>query len=517
MPTDSLTSGPTPADETPTATSADPQVTRGVAQRGAITLLGTLVGGVLMFGNEILAARFLGLTLYGCYALAIVFARIGEEVSMFGFGVGVLHFVPIYLRKDDKPRLVGAILLGMAFPVVIGALLVAAMWFAAPFLAEHVLHEPDAVSILRLFAFAIPFIGLSEINGRITRGFGHAIYHVAVREVIPRVAYFVLLLALVLLGANRLWIAAAYGLPYVLSSAVGVLSILKLTGPEAWKVRPIIPFREMYSYSIASYVSVLLALVMGATDYVLIGVLGTPEEAGLYRGALQYANTLVVLIHAFAASTVHLYPVLIKEGRREELDRVYRTASKSVNILAGPLCALIALNHLDFLGLLGDQFPAAGGALLVLLAANLIRSSTGIAPYVLLVSGRQRVETMNVIVGIAVTILLDLWLIPRYGIMGAAVTTLVSNAVLAALRITQLRRFWSLRTLTVDTLGPIVVSAVVGGVVWGLSTVSGVGDGAGPVWLAIRFAAGGLLFLLGMAAYVRFSPRLGGAHSGSVG
>jgi O-antigen/teichoic acid export membrane protein len=505
-------------DELPEAPVAEESLaTSGVNQRGAITLVGTLVGAALMFGNEILAARFLGLTLYGCYALAVVIARIGEEVSMFGFGISVLHFVPVYLRNGDRPRLFGAILLGMAFPLVIGIALIGVMWFAAPAIADYVLHEPRGVPYLRLFAVAIPLIGVSEILGRITRGFGHAIYHVAIREVVPRVVYFALLLGLVLSDSYRVWIGLAFIASYFCACIVGILSTVKLTGRELWTTKPVIPFREMYAYSIWSYATVLLALVMGATDYVMIGVLGTSDEAGLYRGSLQYANTLILIIHAFAAGTIHLYPVLIKEKRQKELEQVYATASTSINYLAAFLFVMIVLNRTDLLLLLGDQFAVAAPALFVLLVANLVRSCTGLAPYVLLVTGHQRLEMLNAAVGIASTILLNLWLIPLYGIMGAAVTTLVTNIILAVLRTIQLKSYFQLNTLNWRWLAPILIACGLGAAIVVLTHMLGIADGSGMMAFAIRIPLSVVMLAAGLIAAAKLLEKSPNPQLGSEG
>lgn len=488
----------------------------GVNQRGAITLLGTVVGAGLMFGNEILAARFLGLTLYGCYALAVVIARIGEEVAMFGFGVSVLHFVPVYLRNNDRARLLGTIILGTVFPLVIGIALILLMWVASPFIADYVLHEARAIPYLRYFAIAIPLIAVSEVLGRITRGYGHAIYHVLIREVVPRVVYFVCLLGLVLADAYRVWIAMAFIASYACACFVGVASVAKLSGRELWQTKPQIPFREMYAYSILSYVTVLLSLVMGATDYVMIGVLGTIDEAGLYRGSLQYANTLVLIVHAFAAGTVHLYPVLIKEKRQAELEDVYRIATKSINYLAAFLFIVIAVNRNDLLLLLGDQFDAAATALLILLVANLVRSCTGLAPYVLLVSGHQRVEMFNAAVGIVSTILFNLWLIPAYGIVGAAITTLITNTILAVLRTVELWHYFRLRTITWPWLTPVAAALALGAVFVVAAQALGIPDGSGIAAFAIRCPLSVLVIAAGLFAVDRFLPK-NGNQVGSVG
>jgi O-antigen/teichoic acid export membrane protein len=440
----------------------EPSVTHGATRRGTITLAGTIIGGALMFLNEILAARFLGLATYGCYALAIVFARIGEEVAMFGFGIGLLHFIPVYLRRGDKAHLLGAILLSMAFPLVVGGALVLAVWLVPPAWAMRLLHEPNTVPYLRYFAFVIPLMGVAEILGRITRAYGHAIYHVAVREVIPRLCFFVFLLVLILAGAPGLWIAAAFVASYLIASLCGLLSVASLAGRDLWHVKPKIPLRQMYAYSISSYVTVLLFLVAGSIDYVMIGMMRASEDAGLYRAAWNYSSILIVINNAFAGSMVHLYPVLVQESRFEELNQAYQKATRLIYILATPAFVVIALNAADLLALMGDQFTAATATLLLLLVANLFRSYTGIAPLLLLVSGRQKVEMANGVISIAFNVVMNLLLIPTYGIWGAAITAAVTSFLLGVLRIWEVKRYFTLSTVTPELVKTVTVCFALG-------------------------------------------------------
>ncbi len=440
----------------------EPSVTDGATRRGTITLAGTIIGGALMFLNEILAARFLGLATYGCYALAIVFARIGEEVAMFGFGIGLLHFIPVYLRRGDKAQLLGAILLSMAFPLFVGGALVLAVWLVPSELAIRVLHEPNVVPYLRYFAFVIPLMGLTEILGRITRAYGHAIYHVAVRDVIPRVCFFVFLLVLIQAGAPGLWIAAAFIAAYFLASLSGILSVVSLAGHDLWDVKPKIPLRQMYAYSISSYFTLLLFLVAGSVDYVMIGMMRTSEDAGLYRAAWNYSSILIVINNAFASSMVHLYPVLVQESRLEELNHAYQKATRLIYLLVTPAFVVIMLNGADLLALMGDQFTAATATLLLLLVANLLRSYTGIAPLLLMVSGRQRVEMVNGVISIAFNVVMNLLLIPRYGIWGAAITAVVTSFLLGVLRIWEVKRYFTLSTVTPELVKTVSVCFALG-------------------------------------------------------
>ena len=57
---------------------------RGFIGNAGITLIGAVAGAVLTTGNEVLAARFLGVSAYGLYALTLMLAKSGEIIAAFG-------------------------------------------------------------------------------------------------------------------------------------------------------------------------------------------------------------------------------------------------------------------------------------------------------------------------------------------------------------------------------------------------------------------------------------------------
>src|SRR5690348_942341 len=90
----------------PRLTSGDP----AVLERAGISLTGLFVGGILVLINEALIANYLGIQIYGFYALAAMFARVGAILSTFGLPLAVLHYVPIHLSQRDHSRAIGTVI-----------------------------------------------------------------------------------------------------------------------------------------------------------------------------------------------------------------------------------------------------------------------------------------------------------------------------------------------------------------------------------------------------------------------
>ncbi len=469
--------------------------TGGIGQRGGITLVGAVLGGVLVLANEIFAARFLGVETYGLYALGMTFARTGEVIALFGLHIAVLHFVPIH-RSDGRLDRVGGTILGAAIlPLAGSALLVAGVWVLAPAFAEGVLGEPAATPFLRAFVLAIPLLASCEISGAVSRGFGRALPYVLVRNLIPPGVYAVGIAALAWSGADGLWIAAAFAGAHGVALGVGALAVARVTGPKVWRHRPRPAFRTLSRYSAPIFVNTLLFAVLATTDIVMLGGLQGPEEVGVYRGCLQLVAFFPMVIIAFTAAVSHILPVQVKQGRRAELDRTYGTVTRWTSSIAMAGVVLIALNRVDLLSLLGERFEAGSVALGVLLGSMLIRSFAGTGAVLLVLSGRQRLETFNSAVGVGLNVLLNLWLIPRYSIVGAAAATLGAHLAMNALRVIQIRRSLGIEPLRTRMLGLLAAGTATLALASAVAHGLGLEDGGGLAGLAVRLPATALLLV----------------------
>ncbi|MFQ5640708.1 MAG: polysaccharide biosynthesis C-terminal domain-containing protein, partial [bacterium] len=80
-------------------------------------------------------------------------------------------------------------------------------------------------------------------------------------------------------------------------------------------------------------------------------------------------------------------------------------------------------------------------ALYFLVFGELINAGAGSVGYMLMMTGRPKMNLINAIILCLMTLGLGLWLIPQYGILGAALTTAVSVAIINILRLIEVYYF----------------------------------------------------------------------------
>jgi len=477
----------------------------GFVGNTSVTLVGLAAGAVLSMVNEVLAARFLGVTSYGLYALAMMAARVGEKIAVFGVPVSVLHYLPVYLSRDERRHALGTVVGGIPLSLGLGLVLAFGLWMGADWIATHVLGQPEAAHFLRILGFAIPLMALIDLLGEITRGFGRALPYVVLRNLVPQLCSMAVLIWLFLSRGSQIGVAYAQIFGLGLGVVVGIGFVLHLVRTRIGPLRPILQLRRLYGYAAPIVLNTMVSLAMVWTDLFLLGVLTDASTVGTYRGCMQITLVFDLIWTAFSSATATLYTVLIADGRRAQLQETYTAAGRLASLAAIPLLLLIMVNGGDILGLLGPAFAVGALPLFILACGQFFKLAFGAASIVLNVGGRQSLEAGNVALAAGVNLILNLMLIPVFGLLGAALATATSLTGLGLLRCVQIRRVWGLHTLDRALPWALLVTVPPALAIWAASVAIGLGPGSGSIALVLRIAAmsvvtGGALWFFALTA-----------------
>ena len=466
---------------------------RGFIGNSGITLVGLALGAVLSMINEVLAARFLGVASYGLYALAMMVARIGEKMAVFGVPVSVLHYLPVHLSRGDRRHALGTVLGGIPLLLGLGFSLAFGLWLSADWIATRVFGQPDAAPFIAVLAFAIPLMALIDLLGEITRGFGRALPYVVLRNLVPQLCMLAVLLWLWYASGPPIGVAFAQLGGLVVGVAAAILFVLQMVRTRIGPITPILQLRRLYGYALPIVLNTMVSLSMVWTDLFLLGMFTDASTVGVYRGCMQITLLFELIWTALSSATATLYTVLIADDRPQQLQETYTAAGRLATLLATPLLLVIMVNGGDLLGLLGPGFVVGALPLFVLACGHYVKLAFGAASIVLNVGGRQSLEAGNVALAAAVNLVLNLLLIPAFGLLGAALATATSLIGLALLRCVQVRRAFALYSYDAALLRILLLTVPLVLAIWAITIPLGIGPGTGPIALVLRLFAMGVM------------------------
>lgn len=174
----------------------------------------------------------------------------------------------------------------------------------------------------------------------------------------------------------------------------------------------------------------LLTTINTNLDQVMLGLLRTETEVGWYAAA--YRVLMAATIPWQIVHQAFLPSLSSAVGDREIMRARARPFATTLYALGFPIAAGGALLASDIVTIFGSGYAPAGVPLVILMvsmAPMYIRIVFGVS---LVAWDRQRAYTAVLAVGAALNVGLNIALIPRYGMTGAAVATLATEGVVAA-------------------------------------------------------------------------------------
>lgn len=463
----------------------------------AVTLIGSGLGAALTVINEALAAHAIGPDGYGLYAIGMMFAKIGEILAVFGLPLAILHYLPVHLSRSDSRLALGTILGGAGLPLLLGLAFAASLWASAGWIARAVFADPDAAMYIAILGLAIPALTVADLLGNVARGFGRPVTYVLIRNVIPPLIYMVALVHILNTGAagailNSGAAGAAVAKSYWAATACGALAGIVVVGNMIWRriglVRPEFQLRSLYAYATPVILNSVFALAIVWTDLLLLGIFTEPATVGMYRACMQAAIAFDLIWNACSAATAPLYSVLVVGGNWERLQQIYGTAIRVAVLLTLPLYAIVFVNAADILGLLHPDFRAAAMALTILAAGHAVKTSFGAASVLLVVGGQPLREARNGALAAVLNLGLNLALIPRFGLLGAATATATTLTAISLLRCWQVRRAFGIVSFDRSIPRAVVANCLVALSIAAGAAALGVGPGNGPGAFVARLA-----------------------------
>jgi O-antigen/teichoic acid export membrane protein len=154
---------------------------------------------------------------------------------------------------------------------------------------------------------------------------------------------------------------------------------------------------------------------------------------------------------------------LLERHDHDRLQSVLWTATRWTVLLAAPILVLLALEGGDVLRLLHLPSDAGALAISVLATAFLVDAVTGPIGHVLTMSGRSGLNFTNAAVALAANVALNLLLIPKLGLVGAALSWALVIVAVNVARTLQVRAQLGIGPLTSSLWRPLAATAVAAG------------------------------------------------------
>lgn len=232
---------------------------------------------------------------------------------------------------------------------------------------------------------------------------------------------------------------------YVIYGAITILAASASNLLNFYNLRKYIFFKAFPDYSLKPHLKPVLIffattcaiVIYTQLNTVILGLMKTNADVGLYDSAMKIKNILVSIVTALGAVLLPRASYYVKQGLFEEFGRISSKAVHFVCLLALPLITyftMFATNGIHFLS--GERFDGAILPMQIILPTIFLIGLTNIIGIQILVPlGKEKEVFYSVVGGGVVDLAACLFLIPGYAVIGAAISNLLAELTVFVLQI----------------------------------------------------------------------------------
>jgi len=435
---------------------------RKIAKGAGFVFIGTLIGRTFGYGTRIIIARFLGASDYGLISLGFAALTMAAALAAIGLPAGITRYVSFYKGKEDEGRIKGTILSAIKMNLPISIIFSLLLFFGAGWISVHVFHDANLTPVLKIFSIGVPFLVLAQNLLSVTVGFQEMKYYVYIQFIFQEPLKLGAIVTLVALGFGVIGVAWGWVLAIILMPFLAFYFLEKKVFPIFnTKIKAIPMDRELFSFSWPLIFVAIAGIVMGFTDTLMVGYFCTSYEVGIYNAALPTAMLIRMPSLALASIFMPVITELYSRGKYDDLRDTYSAVIKWILSLAFPAFLLMALFSDDIIKILfGAEYVAGAGALAILAFGFFISTILARASSILSAFGRTKIIMVVSFAAAAANLCLNLYLIPIFGIKGAAMATASSLIFLGVLYFIFAYRISKMQPFKLNHIKP-VFSAIV--------------------------------------------------------
>lgn len=386
-----------------------------------------VIGVGLFFGLTLFITNYFDDSLVGTYDLSRALLFIAGSICLLGMNESIIYYSGV-LSANDAMGNIRQIYRKMVLLVTVTSVAAVVLILLLPNAwIDGLFDKPVHQVVIKTF-FGLWFYAITMLNIEVYR----AIKRITISELYRNIGRFLFFL----IGAvyiSRMGTQDAlidvFLLNFVLLALVSSAHVWylfrklpKTNGFDVGRMKEIL--RRSYPMSI----SLICFLIMQSTDVLVLGRYMDLSDVAYYSVAVKLTMIVALVLSSVNAVFAPKISELFALGDQAQLRSQIRSATRLIFVLTAPVILIMIFGATHILDLFGPNYHQAGTALKILLAAQTINAMSGSVGVYMNMTGQERTFQRILMVAVVANVLLNVLLIPKYGLMGAAVATGISMA-----------------------------------------------------------------------------------------
>lgn len=432
-----------------------------VVRSGFFIFITFLFSKVFFYLYRVVIARYLGVEAYGLFSIIGMLFPFFATIANLGLERGIIRFISHYEAKNKINRIKGIILDSIVIVIPASIILSIIIYFSSEKIAMVIFHNANLIRLIKILSFSIPFASISAVIASYMQGKEKAVDVSVINNIINSLFKLVIVSLFIYFGFGLDSISYSYTFGAIATLVVYILSS-KIYNLIFNNTAAHIDKKELIIFSLPLLGSVILSQIQGMVDTTFIGYFTTIYNVGLYNAALPIA-TLILII------PIIIYPLFIQQltklhsqNNKKAMNAVFKQIIRWTLVINLPLAMLIILFPGFFLNILfGEEFLKAETTLVILIIGYLIFALYMIFMFSLEVIKKTKFALFIWGIHLVSNIILDLILVPIYGINGAAISSVISIIIAYIILRKVVKKYFGLIEFMADTYKLFITALII--------------------------------------------------------
>ncbi|MGY8987246.1 MAG: flippase [Flavobacteriales bacterium] len=407
-------------------------------------LKGSGISFILRFGGlavgyllTLVIANLFGAKGLGDYVLAITVLRLFTLLAKLGLDTTSIRFIASFASQEKWTsifRLRKQVVTILSFTSVIASLL---MYFSANPIADLININYRYIELNAFFVMPMAFFMLHYQSLRGLKRIAEFSFFYRISQALFSVISIVIIYQF----------TQGFEVPvFAYLVSVFIVSLLSFLSFRYWlknrsdgkesAEQEIMSYSTLLKISIPLMFAQSVQFIMAWTDKLMLGAIDTPNvslglttnssEVGIYHTAFKLSMFAAVSLMSINSIASPKFAEMFGKNDMIGLKKVVHQSTKMIFWTTVPLVSIFFIFPEFFLGLFGEEFKIGVTAFIFLSCGRLISSFSGSVGNILQMTGNQNIYAKILLFGAILNVALNLMLIPKYGINGAAVASMSS-------------------------------------------------------------------------------------------
>lgn len=394
-----------------------------ILKKGGIIFLFRITSMIITFFSTWYISNKYGESNFGRFSLAstilqmiFLFFAMGLPNAFLAFTGG---FANDELKKGFLLKTTKIVLLVSAVPIFV-------TFFGADIIANNIFEKETIKVYLQIVAFSVPFMILHEIICYYFISINKHLIYGLMLFIVPNVLF-----VLFLIGSHYYALPEYFTfLDYTLGIAITVVIgyFIAFFKNKIISI-PNLSYKEILRKSLPMMVGSMFLMLLNWSDILMLGKMESEENIGIYNAAFKIGYAALFFIGSMNVVVMPKISELFHQNNYGEMKKVVNRATQVVIILTVPFVLVIVIFSKEILGIYGEGFVKGSTCLILIVLGALINAMTGNVDQILNMTNNHKIVRNIFFVGFVLNVVLNLFLIPRFGIEGAALSSFIINVV----------------------------------------------------------------------------------------